>query len=230
MATKIFKPALLVVDVQEDFSPPNGTLAVPDGRAIIPTVNELLSLPFALKVATKDWHPPDHISFADNHPNAQPYTSYIKITNPSNPLETYESRLWPRHCVQGSPGAESLPEMDSNKLDKIVYKGLDPRVEMYSAFYDPLQNPRISDSGLASTLRDGGITDCYVVGLAADYCVKSTAEDAAKEGFQTWIVEEGTRPVDLATWSQLKKEAAEKGVQVVKMHGAEVERVKRYQG
>merc|ERR1712093_485302 len=99
MAAPTFKPALIIVDLQEDFCPPNGTLAVDTGRAIIPTVNHLLGLPFALKIATKDWHPADHISFASSHPDKKPFVNTVTIVNPYNASETYETRLWPRNWM-----------------------------------------------------------------------------------------------------------------------------------
>jgi nicotinamidase-related amidase len=198
---------------------------VTNGREIIPSINQLLSLPFVLKIATKDWHPADHISFASNHPYAEPFTSMTTITNPLNPSETYETRLWPVHCVQGTHGAELIPELDAKHIDMVVEKGQDSRVEMYSAFYDPLQKPRISDSGLAAVLKDKGITDAFIVGLAADYCVRSTAVDAHAEGFRTWIVEEGTRAVDPAGWDACKTYIERKGVGVVSMDGEEVRKV-----
>jgi nicotinamidase-related amidase len=203
----------------------NGSLAVPNGRAILPTINLLLSLPFVLKVATKDWHPIDHVSFASNHPNAKPYTSFTTIHNPSNPSESYKTRLWPVHCVQGTPGAALVKELDTDMVDRVVEKGQDPRVEMYSAFYDPLKEPRVSDSGLAGALSDVGATHVYVVGLAADYCVKFTAVDAASEGFETYIIEEATRAVDDSGWGKCKKELATKKVKVVSMEGEEVKRI-----
>ncbi|KAI9742328.1 MAG: NAD(+) salvage pathway protein [Claussenomyces sp. TS43310] len=225
MPSASFRPALIVVDVQEDFCPPNGSLAVPNGRDILRTLNHLLTLPFVLKVATKDWHPATHISFSANHPNTSPYTSFTTVTNPSNPAESYQTRLWPVHCVQNTPGAALVPELHREHIDKIVEKGQDARVEMYSAFYDPLREPRVSDSGLAGTLREAAVTDCFVVGLAADYCVKATALDAAAEGFKTWIVDEGTRAVDIDGWEECKKTLAEKGVWVVSAEGAEIGKV-----
>ncbi|CDO73774.1 hypothetical protein BN946_scf185015.g102 [Trametes cinnabarina] len=108
-----FRPALLVVDMQEDFCPPDGSLAVPGGRDIISLINELLRLPFVLKVATKDHHPPEHVSFASNHPGAAPFLSTCIITNPLNPSETYETQLWPDHCVVGTPGNALVPELDA---------------------------------------------------------------------------------------------------------------------
>ncbi|KAI3392131.1 hypothetical protein diail_6143 [Diaporthe ilicicola] len=222
-----FVPALIIVDFQEDFCPPSGSLAIPQGRDIAPTVNELLSLPsFATRIATQDWHPEDHISFAANHTAKQPFTDTITVVNPHNASESYETRLWPVHCVQGTRGAELVPELHAGDVDVVVKKGADARVEMYSAFYDPFESPRVSDSGLAATLRDKGVTHVYVVGLAFDYCVSATATDAAKEGFVTYVVEEGTRSVDAAGWDKCKEGLAAGGVKLVSMDGEEVQKLK----
>ncbi|KAK3905765.1 Pyrazinamidase/nicotinamidase [Staphylotrichum tortipilum] len=223
-----FKPALLVIDMQEDFCPPNGTLPVPDARSITPLINTLLALPtLPLKIATQDWHPPAHISFASNHsaPHNTPFTSTTTITNPLNPAESYTTRLWPVHCVAHTPGAALLPELHTAHLTHTIQKGTDPRVEMYSAFYPPLHSPRMSDSGLAALLHGEGITHVYVVGLAGDYCVRSTAEDAVREGFVAYVVEEGTRPVDGTGWEGCKREMEERGVKVVREGGREVGRL-----
>jgi nicotinamidase-related amidase len=118
-----------------------------------------------------------------------------------------------------------IHELDLSKIDKVVEKGQRKEVEMYSAFYDPLEKPRVSDSGLAGVLREKGVTDVYCVGLAFDYCVKSTAADAAKEGFKTYVVGEGTRAVDPAVWDEIKGELKSKGVEVVSLDGEEVARV-----
>jgi nicotinamidase-related amidase len=190
-------------------------------------VNKLLDLPFAIKIATKDWHPTDHISFASNHAGKKPFVDFTTIINPTNASETYETRLWPDHCIQNTPGAELVPELDVKKVDKVVEKGQRKEVEMYSAFYDPLEKPRVSDSGLAGVLKEKGVTDVYVVGLAADYCVKATAVDAAKEGFKTCIVEEGTRPVDEGLWKEVQGELTPKGVKVVNFSGEEVGKVEK---
>ena len=111
------------------------------------------------------------------------------------------------------------------KIDKVIEKGLRKEVEMYSAFYDPLEKPRVSDSGLAGLLREKGVTDVYVVGLAADYCVQATARDAKKEGFRTMIVEEGTRPVDQKGWEDMAVNLYKVGVEIVKADGEEVAKV-----
>ena len=129
------------------------------------------------------------------------------------------------HCVQNTPGAELIHELDLSKIDKVVEKGQRREVEMYSAFYDPLERPRVSDSGLATVLKGKGVTDVYVVGLAADYCVKATAVDAAREGFKTLIVEEGTRAVDQSGWESVKAELKGKGVEVISIEEHGVGRV-----
>ncbi|KAH7034569.1 Isochorismatase-like protein [Microdochium trichocladiopsis] len=245
-----FRPALLVVDLQEDFCPPTGSLAVPGGRAIAPAINKLLASPaFALRVATRDWHPENHISFAANHAGKQPFVDTVRVVNPLQAAaqegeeeehEAVESRLWPVHCVQNTPGAELIPELDAAKLDKVVDKGMDPRVEMYSPFFDPFTplpaatggqgrgqgQRRVCDSGLADLLASHDITHAYVVGLAADYCVQSAAVDAAKLGYVTYVVEDATRAVDAEAWDREgKKELQAKGVGLVGMGDQEVLRV-----
>lgn len=230
MATDAFTPALIIVDFQEDFCPPNGSLAVAGGRDIAGPVNELLSLPFAVRVATQDWHPADHISFASNHHGKMPFEHSVTVTNPHNPAESYHTRLWPVHCVQDTPGADLVPELDLRRVDSVLKKGQHPRVEMYSAFYDPFKSPRVSDSGLASLLREKGVTHVYVVGLALDFCVRCTAADAATEGFTTYVVEEGTRGVatgDPTAWAECVKTLEKDGVKVVSMAGDEVRRLMR---
>jgi nicotinamidase-related amidase len=176
-----------------------------------------LSLPFVLKIATKDFHPQDHISFASNHspPNNKPFESMFTIRNPLNPNESQETRLWPDHCVQGTKGAQLLPELDVSKVHHIVEKGQDKRVEMYSAFADPFTNPTVAHSNLAQLLKDKGVTDVYVAGLAADYCVKCTALDAQKEGFKTWVVGEATRAVDPTCMPGLLEEYDRAGITVI---------------
>jgi nicotinamidase-related amidase len=169
-------------------------------------------LPFILKIATKDFHPEDHISFASNHsaPNNKPFESTATITNPHNPDESQETRLWPNHCVQGTKGAELLPELHVSKVDHIVEKGQDKRVEMYSAFADPFTSPCVTRSDLAKKLRDAAITDVFVVGLAADYCVKG----------------EATRAVDPSSMENVHNEYEKIGVVVIAKNDAQVQRVK----
>lgn len=128
--------------------------------------------------------------------------------------------------MQDTPGAKLLPELDLKSVDKVIEKGQRQEVEMYSAFYDPLKNPRCSDSGLAGVLKEEGVTDVYVVGLAFDYCVNATAIDAAAEGFNTVVIQEGTKAVDADGWEGVVKDLKEKGVEVVAMDSEEVKKVK----
>ncbi|EXK32856.1 hypothetical protein FOXG_05832 [Fusarium oxysporum f. sp. lycopersici 4287] len=139
---KPYKPALIIVDFQEDFCPPSGSLAVPSGRTIASPINHLTTLPFSLILATKDFHPSSHISFASNHASSTPYTSTTTIQHPDDPSQSYTTTLWPTHCVQGTPGCELVPELDVSRVHAVIEKGQDERVEMYSAFYDPFRPRR----------------------------------------------------------------------------------------
>lgn len=201
-----------------------------DGRDVVPIINELLKLPFALKVATKDHHPPSHVSFASTHLNKQPFVSFITVSNPVNPAEHYETRLWPDHCVVGTLGNELTAELDTTRVDRIVLKGQDPRVEMYSAFSSPLRNPPLASatSDLGALLKESAITDVYVVGLAGDYCVKATALDAATGGWRTYVVEEAVRCVNGAEgWASTVQELSSKGIHVVSVDGEELTSVRQ---
>ncbi|OJT05365.1 Nicotinamidase [Trametes pubescens] len=220
-----FRPALLIVDVQEDFCPPDGALAVPGAREILPIINELLELPFVLKIATKDHHPPNHVSFASNHPNAQPFVSTTTIKNPANLAETYETRLWPDHCVTGTPGNELVPALTLTRLDAIVEKGTDPRVEMYSAFRAPLRGPPLAaaTSDIETRLHAARVSHVFVVGLAGDYCVKASARDSAELGWHTYVVDEAVRSVGgAAAWAETVAELEGAGVTTVHADGQEV--------
>lgn len=204
-------------------------MAVEGGREILPLINDLLKLPFVLKIATKDHHPRDHISFASNHPGTQPFVSTTTIVNPANPRETYETRLWPDHCVVGTPGNELVPELDAAVFDHVVLKGREPRVEMYSAFRSPLRDPPLTGavSELAEKLAEKEITDVFIVGLAGDYCVKNTALDSASLGWRTYAIKEGTRSVGgEAGWRETVSEMEAKGVRVIHADGPEVKSVR----
>ena len=200
----------------------------------LPLVNKLLgSRAFKYKVATKDWHPLDHISFASNHPepNNKPFESFIQMRNvvANKPDETQELRLWPVHCVQSTKGAEFVSGLHTDKIDLIVKKGTDERVEMYSAFSDSFGNLTAGKGGvthdLAKRLSEEGITDVYCVGVAGDYCVNYTALDSAKAGFKTYLIEEGQRCVDPQTWPNVK-EALRKGrVQVISENSEQVQKL-----
>lgn len=227
-----FKPALLVVDMQEDFCGPSGSLAVEGGRDIAPTINSLLSLPFALKIATKDAHPQGHVSFAISHPppNNKAFESAVKISNPSDRTQFHEIPLWPVHCVQGTKGAEIIPEIDVSKLDEVVEKGKDSGLEMFSGFADIFgsKSPEAASQDLAGLLHCAGITTVFAVGLAGDYCVKCTALDAKKEGFEVYVVKEATRSVDAGEngWGKATKEMREARIEIISVEGPEMARVK----
>ncbi len=203
------------------------------GRQLVPTINALLSLPFTLKIATKDFHPADHISFASNHepPDNTPYESFVTMTNPLNRAESQRTRLWPVHCVQGSPGAEIIPEIDGSMFDAVVEKGMDRNVEMYSAFADPFGRKLGTNLDLAAMLNDSDISHVYVVGLAGDYCVSCTAIDAQKEGFKVYVVREGVKSVDPSDngWGAAVRTMEEIGVNIVGLNGDEVNKVRQLQ-
>lgn len=180
--------ALIVVDVQLDFLP-GGALAVAGGDRILSPLAALMeSGRFPNAVATQDWHPPDHVSFASRHAGRKAYEA----------IELYgrEQVLWPDHCIAGSPGASLHPALPWHRVRAIVRKGMDAAVDSYSAFrnnYDA--HGERPSTGLGGYLRDCGITDVYVCGLARDYCVRATAEDAAALGFATTVLWNLTRPV-----------------------------------
>ncbi|HTF18749.1 MAG TPA: bifunctional nicotinamidase/pyrazinamidase [Chryseolinea sp.] len=175
--------ALILVDIQNDFVP-GGRLAVPDGDAIVPLVNSLQEA-FGLVVATQDWHPQGHKSFASNHPGKRPFERID--------LHGLEQVLWPDHCVQGSSGAEFHPALEMKKVEAIFRKGMNPEIDSYSGFYD---NGARKSTGLASYLREQKVRKVFVCGLAADYCVAYTAKDALRENFATFLIADATRPID----------------------------------
>lgn len=178
----------------------NGALAVQNGRKVASVINSLLELPFKIKIATQDYHPSNHISFASQHQDAKPFTSSHKITNPeaSDPktAESLQITLWPDHCVQGTTGCEFIPELNLSLIDHVIRKGEDSRVEAYSGFGPDFRKPAIAMTGMADLLRERGIKRVVVCGLALDYCVKCTAIDSAKEGFETVVVEDATKAVN----------------------------------
>ena len=176
--------ALAVIDLQNDFCP-GGALAVRGGDEVVPVANRLLPL-FPLVVASQDWHPPDHGSFAANRPGRQPYEL--------DELAGLPQVLWPVHCVQGSHGAEFHPGFDRTHVARVFQKGTDPTIDSYSAFYD---NGRRKSTGLADYLREQGVTELTILGLATDYCVRFTALDGRWLGFDITVVEDGCRAVEL---------------------------------
>ena len=199
----------------------NGSLAMPGGRDIAPIINSLLTLPFTAKVASQDWHPLDHASFDVQHPppNNKAFTSWVTATNPDDESKSMQLQLWPVHCVRDTTGAKIIPEIDATKLDLIVQKGQDKRTEMFSAFGDMFSRggSSVVSHDLAAWLKNKKIQQVFVVGLTGDCCVKATAIDAKKEGFETFVVGDATRSVDDGNdgWGAAKREFQEHGVIVI---------------
>lgn len=176
--------ALIVIDMQVDFCP-GGALAVIGGDEILGPINEMMA-DYDAVVLTQDWHPEDHLSFADNHPGTAPYS----VTEmPYGPQV-----LWPRHCVIGTEGARFHTGLNADRADLVIRKGFRSGIDSYSAFYE---NDRKTPTGLAGYLRDRGLHDLTFVGLAHDFCVAWSAVDAAKLGFSACVVEAACRAIDL---------------------------------
>jgi nicotinamidase/pyrazinamidase len=176
--------ALIIVDVQNDFLP-GGTLAVSGGNDIVPIINSIQN-EFDLVIATQDWHPANHSSFAANHPGKK-LGDVIQLNEQSQVL-------WPVHCVQGTAGAEFSSSLSMNRVEAIFRKGTDPQIDSYSGFFD---NGHRKSTGLAGYLIERGTPEIYVCGLATDYCVKFTALDAIGHGFTVHLIEDASRGVEL---------------------------------
>lgn len=175
---------LVVVDVQNDFMP-SGALAVPDGDAVVPVINRLMPH-FPHLVLTQDWHPPGHLSFASSHPGRRPFET---VGMPYG-LQT----LWPDHCLQGTDGAAFHPDLATNRAEMIVRKGYRPAIDSYSAF---MENDRTTPTGLTGYLRERGFTRLFFAGLATDFCVRWSVEDARAAGFEAVLIEDACRAIDL---------------------------------
>ncbi|SME89938.1 nicotinamidase/pyrazinamidase [Tistlia consotensis] len=175
----------VVVDLQVDFMP-GGALAVPGGDAVVPLVNGLLPR-FAHVVATQDWHPPGHFSFASAQPGRAPFET---VQAPYG-----AQTLWPDHCVQGTPGAAFHRDFRLDRAELILRKGYHPGIDSYSAFYE---NDRRTPTGLSGYLRERGFRRLFFAGLATDFCVRWSVEDARHEGFEAYVIEEACRAIDLA--------------------------------
>lgn len=194
---------LVIVDPQNDFMP-GGSLEVPKGDEIVPVINELQN-DFDLVVATQDWHPPKHLSFASNHEGQSEFDE-IKLDNGMDQI------LWPDHCVQGSAGAEFHKDLDTRKVEAIFRKGMHPKMDSYSGFYD---NGHEKNTGLAGYLRAKGADELYFCGLAADVCVYFTLKDALKEGFKAHLFLEATRALEKDKFEKQKQELKEMGAELV---------------
>jgi len=196
--------ALLLSDIQNDFLP-DGALEVKGGDAIIPIVNKLIKK-FEIVIATQDWHPRNHKSFASNHVERKP-GEMIKLSG-------LDQILWPDHCVQGTPGAEFSDQLDTSTIKRIFKKGTESDIDSYSGFFD---NGHLKATGLVDYLREIKVDGVFIVGLATDYCVKFTALDAVAEGFETYVIEDGTKAVNLQPGDDNNaiKEMKQAGVKII---------------
>jgi nicotinamidase/pyrazinamidase len=195
MPIKKNKTALVMVDIQNDFCE-GGSLAVPEGSAIVELANALQPH-FDLVIATQDWHPQDHTSFAANHQD----TNVGDVVS----LDGISQIMWPVHCVQNSMGAQFHPRLDVSRIHKIVHKGADRLIDSYSAFFD---NAHLRSTGLADYLQEHGVEEVYIIGLATDYCVKYSCLDAAKLKLKTHVIIDACRGIDL-TAGDIDKALAE---------------------
>jgi len=194
--------ALIMIDIQNDFCP-GGALAVGGGDQIVGAVNKMQA-DFDVRVLTQDWHPTDHASFADNHAGAEPYSL---IDMPYGPQV-----LWPRHCVQGSGGAALHSDLQTDSADLIIRKGFRAEIDSYSAFFE---NDHVTPTGLEGYLRERGVEELVLVGLALDFCVRFSAVDAAKLGFKVTVIEDACRAIDLdGSLAAAKADMAKHGVEL----------------
>lgn len=197
---------LAVIDVQNDFLP-GGALGVKDGDQIIPVINHLLSHRFQRSFATQDWHPENHISFAGNHSNAKPYDV---VTVPYGP-----QILWPTHAVQNTWGAELSSKLQQQYFSQVFRKGNNENIDSYSAFFE---NDKETSTGLVNWLKELKIQRIFFTGLAEDICVASSAKDAFKTGFETYIIQDATKPVKEDDAKKRKEELLELGVKYINSH------------
>lgn len=175
---------LLAVDVQNDFCS-GGRLAVPEGESVVPRINRLATC-FEHVVLTQDWHPPRHLSFASSHPGKQAFETVTVWYGPQI--------LWPDHCVQGTSGADLHPDLRIPHAELVLRKGFRPTIDSYSAFFE---NDRKTPTGLAGYLRERGLMRVFIAGLAFDFCVRFSAEDACEMGFSVVVVEDACRGIDV---------------------------------
>ncbi len=196
------KKALIIVDIQNDFCP-GGALAVKQGDQIVPLINKIQNK-FDFIVATQDWHPQNHKSFASN--NGKKVGEVIELNG-------LKQILWPDHCVQGSRGAALVKDLVIKKIKQIFQKGTDPAIDSYSAFFD---NGHKRKTGLDDYLKAQGVQEIYVVGLATDYCVKFTALDAVELGFKTNLIQDACRGVNL------QEDDADRAIQEMKAKGVQI--------
>ena len=198
------KKALIIIDIQNDFLP-NGKLAVNQGNEIIPIINNLQKK-FDLIIATQDWHPANHKSFAANHKDKKEF----EIID----LNGLPQVLWPIHCVQGTKGAELNSELNTDAISMIIRKGMDVETDSYSVFFD---NDKRNKTGLHGYLKEHNVSEVYVCGLAADYCVYYTAKDAADLGYTVFYIENATKYISEGSYQKAKNELINLNVEFVEM-------------
>ncbi|MCF4100771.1 bifunctional nicotinamidase/pyrazinamidase [Gillisia sp. M10.2A] len=194
--------ALIIIDMQNDFVP-GGALAVKEGDIIVSLINKLQEK-FDLVVATQDWHPRDHSSFAVNHAGKNEFET---IT-----FEGHSQVLWPVHCVQNSEGAEFHPKLQTSRIEAIFRKGTNQNIDSYSAFYD---NAHLKSTGLSGYLKEKGISQLYFCGLAAEYCVYFSIMDALKDGFKATLIEDATRALSHPDFLEAKQQILKAGGHII---------------
>jgi nicotinamidase/pyrazinamidase len=191
------RDVLVAVDIQNDFCP-GGSLSVPRGDEVVPMINRLAER-FEHVVLTQDWHPSDHLSFASAHPGRRPYEMIV--------VEYGPQILWPDHCVQATHGAEFHKDLRVPHAGLVLRKGIHRKIDSYSTFYE---NDRKTPTGLVGYLRDRGFTRVFLAGLAFDFCVRYSAEDAHREGFAVVVVEDACRGIDVEGSMAATRESLEK--------------------
>lgn len=194
--------ALLIIDMQNDFIP-GGSLAVPEGDKLVPLINDLQKK-FDLVIATQDWHPKDHSSFAKNHPGKMEF----EIIQ----LHGIDQILWPVHCVQNSEGAQFHSDLETQKMEAIFRKGTNKEIDSYSGFYD---NAHLKSTGLSGYLKDKGVSKLYFCGLAAEYCVYFSIIDALKEGFKAILIEDATKAISPKDFEKARKAILRAGGKII---------------
>ncbi|KAJ3569723.1 hypothetical protein NP233_g4863 [Leucocoprinus birnbaumii] len=198
-----YVPALVVIDMQNDFV--SGSLAVPDAQAIIPVVKGLINMPFKARIATRDFHPENHVSFAKTHDRREFTTVSIHHPDDKEKALGVEQTLWPVHCVAKTDGAQFVPELKDIEFDALIHKGTHPSIESYSAFRDIWGR---GETDLPRVLREVGATDIYFCGLAGDYCVKYSAKDSVDYGYNTWVIKDAVRSIESSStlaWDEMEQ-------------------------
>ena len=193
---------LIIIDVQNDFLI-NGSLEVPNGNDVIEPINEII-MNYALVIATKDWHPLDHVSFVSNHPGK-------KVGDIIN-VNYLDQILWPVHCVQESRGSDFPKTLNIKAINKIIYKGTNSQIDSYSGFHD---NGKILYTGLSDYLKAKNVISIDYVGLVTEYCVKFTVFDSIKEGFKSRVILKGIKGINLEESNKALKEMRSKGIDLL---------------